>query len=86
MLSSHTVHKINNQIQDELRIVDRFTTSHQEKMEALERIAELKKLITPQPTRSEILEELATALYEARNAPSPTATAISDLLGLLNRR
>jgi DNA-directed RNA polymerase specialized sigma subunit len=80
MLSSHAAREINNQIRDELRIVDRITTSHQEKMEALERIAKLKQLLespTQQTqTRGDILNELATALVEAadaRNCRRPTS-------------
>lgn len=71
MLSASNVQKINDQIKRELRTVDRFVASDEEKMAAIERVAELKKLLTPQPTRQEILQELAAALVEARSNPTP---------------
>lgn len=52
MLSDNNIRKINDQIKDELRTVDRAFVSHQEKMEALERIAALKALLDP-PVKNE---------------------------------
>jgi hypothetical protein len=49
MLSISNVRKINNQIADELRNVDSILTSHHEKMEAIERINALKKLLSDRP-------------------------------------
>lgn len=46
MLSVSNIRKINEQILDELRTVDSICSSHQEKMEAIERIAALKKLLS----------------------------------------
>lgn len=45
MLSISNVRQINRQILDELRTVDSFIASHQEKLEALERINKLKALL-----------------------------------------
>lgn len=62
MLSQENVKKINDLIESELRTVDRAFTDHEEKLEALERIAKLKALLSPQPSTEEIVEMLATAL------------------------
>jgi hypothetical protein len=64
MLSQNVINKINHQIEDELRNVDSICSSPQEKMEAIERIAKLKALLTPQPSREEIMSELASALTD----------------------
>jgi hypothetical protein len=86
MLDANTVRKLNRQIEDELRTVDSALSSHQDKMEALERITKLKELLTPQPNRKDILRELATALQEKNQTPSLHANAVSELLSFLNRR
>ena len=77
MLSDHNVQKINDQISDELRIVDGAFTSHTDKMEAIERINQLKSLLSPQPTRQDILAELALAIKEQN---TPTTQSPADLV------
>jgi hypothetical protein len=62
MLSRTVIVKINRQIEDELRIVDSICSSQQDKLDAIERIAKLKALLSPQPSREEILDELASAI------------------------
>lgn len=72
MLSNDNIRRINDQIRTELRTVEYRTTSDENKMAAIRRIAELKALLetTPVaeelPTRKTLLKELATALIEAR--------------------
>jgi beta-phosphoglucomutase-like phosphatase (HAD superfamily) len=62
MLSDNTIRRINDQIQDELRTVDSLSSTHQEKMEAIERITALKALFdtpvvkTAEPTHKPIPE------------------------------
>jgi len=87
MLSDQNVRRINNQIADELRTVDSICSSDQEKIAAIDRIAKLKSLLTPQPSRSDILAELAEALVEAQRNPKPTFAdhLVSDILSALRR-
>lgn len=49
MLSKDNIDRINRQIRDELRTVDSICSDHQEKMEAIERIAQLKALMSTNP-------------------------------------
>lgn len=46
MLDMSTVREINRQILDEMRTVNSIRSSHQEKMEAIERANALKKLLS----------------------------------------
>ena len=87
MLSNHNVHKINRQIENELRIVGSIITSDEDKTAALDRIIKLKALLTPQPSREDILAELAEALVEARRNPTPTFadTLVSEILNAIRR-
>ncbi len=86
MLSQSTISNINDQIGRELRIVKDWMKDDAEKDAALERIAKLKDLLNPQPSRTDILQELANALVNAHPnqpatpAPSPL-TLIVELLG-----
>jgi hypothetical protein len=72
MLSADNIRKINNQIANEMRTVQRPFTSDEEKAAALDRIAKLKELLEPTqateslPSRKTILKELAAAIIEAR--------------------
>jgi hypothetical protein len=77
MLSQTTVNKINDQIRRELHTVNSSFSSHEDKMEALERIAKLKELLNPQPSRQDILRELAIALTDRQ---TPTPHSASDLV------
>jgi septal ring factor EnvC (AmiA/AmiB activator) len=84
MLSSTNVRKINDQIERELRDVNSIVTSNEDKIAALDRIARLKALLNPQPSRSDILSELASAFVEAQRTPPPTpadnfANALADI-------
>ena len=74
MLSQDNIAKINDLIDDELRTASGAFTSHTDKMEALDRVATLKALLTPQPSRNDIIRELATALKE-QNAPAQQSPA-----------
>lgn len=80
MLSDRNVRDINSAITSELRNVDSMFTSNEDKMAALERISKLKSLLSPQPTRQEIIAELATALKEA----SPTTSHAQRLVEIIS--
>lgn len=69
MLSDNNIRRINEQIARELRNVNSITTNNSEKMAALERVAKLKELLedTKQPSRGDILSELADALTKPRD-------------------
>jgi vacuolar-type H+-ATPase subunit I/STV1 len=54
MLSDSNVRKINDQIENELRDL-RFESDHEEQLEIIERIAQLKALMEPTPSVAEIL-------------------------------
>jgi len=87
MLNDNNIREINNQINRELRNVNSICKSPDEKLQALDRIAKLKALLTPQPSREEILSELAAALVEAqRNPPATFAdNLINDIVGHFRR-
>lgn len=83
MLSNDVIRKINAQIVIELRKADSIGTDHQEKMEALERIAKLKALLSPQPSAEEIAEHVANFLKTQTVTPSPAEppTLIEQFFG-----
>lgn len=88
MLSDSNIRQINRQIAAELRIVDSSIRSHAEKMVALERVTKLQTLLSPQPSREEILSELAASIVEAQRNPQPPTPAenlIADLATLFRR-
>lgn len=71
MLSTDNIRRINRQIENELRTVNGFITSDEDKMEAIKRIAALKALLeTPaekkeQPlTRDELVSQVAREIAE----------------------
>lgn len=72
MLSDDNIRKINDQIESEVRDLGSFMTDDEDKPAILDRITKLKALLSPQPTRSDILAELAAALTEAQRNPPPT--------------
>lgn len=83
MFSSDNVREINRQIDRELREV-RMSDDHNEKLAAIDRIAKLKALLSPQPSREEILAEVADAL--AHHVPAtPAPTQPSPILELIRR-
>lgn len=87
MLSNDNIREINRAIESELREVTFIGTSDEEKDAALARIAKLKALLYPQPTREELLAELATALVEAqRNPPHTLADTLFENLAAVFRR
>lgn len=87
MLSNDNIREINRSIERELRNVSSIATSDEEKVAALDRIAKLKALLYPQPTREELLAELATALVEAQRNPPPTlADTIFENVAAVFRR
>lgn len=63
MLHRLTIAKINRQIEEELRLVDRAFATHQEKMEALERVAALKALFDS-PTETETESTTDSLVHE----------------------
>jgi hypothetical protein len=87
MLSDQNVRMINVRIGNELRTLDSICSSQEEKLEAIERIAKLKELLTPQPSRSDILRELAIALKQEQK-PSTEHTVtdyIADAIATFRR-
>lgn len=90
MLSDNIRREIENQIERELRDA-RMAFDHAEKLECYERIAALKAALDPQPTREQILTELAEAISEAQktmpSSDNPTlAETLVDLVGSFRRR
>ena len=69
MLSQETIRKINDQIQDEIRTVNFIGSSHQEKMEAIERVKALKALFAdePKPTVQTRTNDVADTVREIRS-------------------
>jgi hypothetical protein len=87
MLSEDNIDKINDLIDDELRTASGAFTSHEDKQKAIERITQLKSLLSPQPTRQDILKELAAALQEQSTPATPsTADLLSEILTTFRRR
>lgn len=86
MLTEDTIRKMNDQIQEELEIVDRITYSHQEKMDALERIAKLKEILAPQnhPSPDETLSQLATALIEKQKTDHHKESSLGLVVDILS--
>jgi len=62
MLSDKTIAMINKQIQDELDTIDSIVPTHQEKMEAIERIAALKALFSTKEKVEMKQDEIVTHL------------------------
>lgn len=89
MLSDYNIRKINEQITSELRIADSYGATHAEKMEAFERVAKLQALLNPQPSRTDILQELATAFAAAQQPTKPVQPSgnglIADLIAEFRR-
>lgn len=87
MLSEDNIAKINDQIDDELHNADRPFSSHKDRMEALERAVTLKSLLSSQPTRQDILAELASALLKEKSAPAPQSPAdlITEIFATFRR-
>lgn len=80
MLSNDVIRKINRQIEDELRTVDSICSDQQEKLDAIERIAKLKELLTPQPSIEEIAQRVA-AILQIQQQPTPQPAPIqTDIL------
>jgi hypothetical protein len=86
MLSDHNVRKINDQIANELNTVDSWTASDDEKTAALDRIAKLKALLMPQPSREQILSELADAIADRAKADYLSPQDLVDRANMLFRR
>jgi hypothetical protein len=81
MLSNDNIRNINRQIASELRTVGAYMSSNEDKAAALARIAQLQSLLNPQPTRQDILAELAAAL--TAQTPAPTRTTAESILDIL---
>lgn len=84
MLSDRNVKEINRQIEREIREAN-WADTHQEKMDAIERIATLKALLYPQPSQKEILEQLATALQSQPTAPRNPADLVTEIFATFRR-
>ena len=82
MLSTSNIRQINDQIRKELRTVDSFVTSDEDKAAAMTRIVQLKSLLDPQPTADELVNKLAAALTSSTQKSTPTAaeTVLEALL------
>lgn len=85
MLSDSNIRKINDQIKKELDTVDSWVSDADDKAAALKRITKLNALLNPQPSREEILKELADAIVNADRTRNPHAqpTSASDLVSEL---
>lgn len=67
MLSEDNIERINDQIADELNTVSHPFKTHQEKTDAIERVAQLKSLLEPiQPTMPCDPREVAQALLDMK--------------------
>ncbi|MEO7397372.1 MAG: hypothetical protein ABIW84_02300 [Ilumatobacteraceae bacterium] len=90
MLSKNVIYKINRQIETELRNVDSICCDPAEKMASLERISKLKELLDPnpvvQPSRKELVKELAVALIEAREETRNRNTPVDFIEALFGMR
>lgn len=87
MLSQNNINKINDAIRREMNTVTGAFTSHEDKMAALERVAQLKGLLDPQPSRQDILREFAAALKEERTPTTQHSAAdvIADIFATFRR-
>lgn len=89
MLSNDNIRQINDLIRKEIRAYDSWGADADDKSAALENIAKLQALLTPQPSRSDILAELADALVNVQQpAPQPpvTASIAVEILEMLRRK
>jgi hypothetical protein len=90
MLSDRNTRMINDHIERSLRDLRMEDAGSPEAIAIINQIAEMQKLLTPQPTRSDILEELAKALHENPAPATPkdptAADLIADILGSFRRR
>lgn len=86
MLSDRNIAEMNRQIAAELRNADSICSTPEEKMQALERIAKLRELLTPQPTREDILTELASALKGEQKKSAHEDITIGDIFAAFRRR
>lgn len=85
MLSEKNIREFNKMIEDELRAA-RFGI-RSERDNHLRRAAEIKAILEPtQPSREDLLAELAAALLEqSRKLQAPSTTFGDALIALLNR-
>lgn len=70
MLSEENIELINKQITKEVKSLEGFFTSDEDKPAILDRIAKLIALLSPQPSRQEILSELAAAIVAEHKTPT----------------
>jgi hypothetical protein len=82
MLSNDVIAKINRQIEDELRTVGKTFADHDEKMEALERIAKLKEILSPNPSAEQIAQHVANFLNTAATQPNAEPDSMRILRNL----
>lgn len=87
MLTDTTVREINRQIQREVSSLSSICIADEDKPAILERIAALTKILQPQPTREELIAELAAAIVEIQkdSAPSPADNLVDVLNGIFRR-
>ena len=87
MLTDRNVREINRLIEAEVREY-RMSFDQDEKLEAVARIRALQNLLQPQPTREELIAELAQAIVDAKPTETrePTASELfADILGAFRR-
>lgn len=88
MLSDDNVRKINAMIAKELREADRFVTSDDDKLAALDRVAKLQTLLYKQTMPQVNMDQLADKIIEKMSKPSgPEPHPLSVLIDtFINRR
>lgn len=83
MLSDRNIERINDQIETELRKLNSIIYNEKEKDEAVKRISQLNALLTEQPTREEIVNDVVAILTEQKTVKTPErpASLIDVLFG-----
>lgn len=71
MLSQDNIDRINNQIESEIDKLDSIFTSTGDKPAIIARIAALKAVLEPQPTREQLIAEIAEAVIEKLKSTQP---------------
>ena len=81
MLSDRNVRKITDQIERELRNVSDPFASDEKKAASLERIAQLKGLMSETPSRESIIQELASAIATAKTQTAQPVSLMDAIFG-----
>lgn len=83
MLSQSTINDINRRISTLLRENARFITSDEDRATNLKEIESLSAVLNPQPSKDEIIREIAAALQKSIDEPTPKLSALDELVGRL---